>query len=217
VLAMGTNGPDGGRLGYLLLYRHLPGFDAIRTPGRLVLWTTLLLAILAGGAVSAFAARAVELHNERLGTSGQQAGVLLRLATLVPLALVLVEGINQTPHPVAPKSPVAMHTIEDPAIILPSDEIADMAVMFWSTDGFPRLVNGGSGFHPQIQSDVRNAMKNFPDQASVDRLRELHIKSVVVLRNAVAGTGYERAVDAPIDGLNLTRTEVGDVITYKVN
>jgi hypothetical protein len=110
-----------------------------------------------------------------------------------------------------------MHTIQDPAIVLPSDEIPDMAVMLWSTDGFPRVVNGGSGFQPQTQAELRNAMKNFPDQASVDRLRALHIRSVVVLRNEVNGTDYQRAIDAPIDGLNLTRTENGDVITYKVN
>src|SRR5690606_32041565 len=42
LLALGTNGPWGGRFGYLLLL-ELPGFEGIRTPGRLILWTTICL------------------------------------------------------------------------------------------------------------------------------------------------------------------------------
>ena len=51
-LSLGTNGPAHGHLGYLLLL-HLPGFDGIRTPGRLIFWATLLLALLAAGAAAA--------------------------------------------------------------------------------------------------------------------------------------------------------------------
>ncbi len=53
MLTVGTNGPGDGELGYLLLL-NLPGFDGIRTPGRMIVWTTLLLALLAGGAVGAW-------------------------------------------------------------------------------------------------------------------------------------------------------------------
>jgi hypothetical protein len=217
-LAMGTNGPGQGRYGYLLLYRLLPGFEGIRTPGRLVLWTTLLLALLAAGAVSAFVTRAVELRAHRGETDGRaRTGFWLRLATLVPLGLVLLEGAHLTPHPVVPLSPVAMHTIADPAIILPTGELEDMNVMLWTTDGFPKVVNGGSGFQPKQQADLRDLMQRFPDAESVARLRELKIKTVVVMRGRVAGTPYEHSVDAPIDGLGLTRTESGDVVLYKVD
>jgi hypothetical protein len=219
VLAMGTNGPDHGRLGYLFLYRHFPGFEGIRTSGRFVLWTTLFLAILAAGAVGAFTKRGTELEADRQGGSVyvREPTLALRLATLIPLALVLVEGANATPHPVVPRSPVAMDTVQGPAVILPTEELFDMNVMLWSTDGFPKMINGGSGFQPKTQEDLRTLLETFPDQASVDRLRELHIKSVVVIRSRIVGTPYERAADAPIDGLNLTRTENGDIVTYKVN
>jgi hypothetical protein len=219
VLAMGTNGPDHGRIGYLFLYRHFPGFEGIRTSGRFVLWTTLLLAILAAGAVGAFTKRGVELEADRQGGSVyvREPSLALRLATLIPLVLVLVEGANSTPHPVVPRSPVAMHTVQGPAVILPTEELFDMNVMLWSTDGFPKMINGGSGFQPKTQEELRTLLQSFPDQASVDRLRELHIKSVVVIRSRIPGTPYERAADAPIDGLNLTRTEDGDIVTYKVN
>ena len=68
MLAMGTNGPGHGEYGYLALYRYLPGFDGIRTSGRLMVWSTLFLALLAAGAVSAFAQRAVELFADRTQT-----------------------------------------------------------------------------------------------------------------------------------------------------
>ncbi|HEV2087386.1 MAG TPA: hypothetical protein VGR21_03630, partial [Cryptosporangiaceae bacterium] len=54
--AMGTTF-YGGQYTYLLLYRYAPGWDAIRTSGRLVIWTTLLLGLLAAGAVTAIGHR----------------------------------------------------------------------------------------------------------------------------------------------------------------
>jgi hypothetical protein len=169
--------------------------------------------------VSAFAKRGVELEAERQGGSVhvREPSPALRLAALIPLALVLLEGAHTTPHPVVPVPPIAMHTVEGPAVILPTDELGDMNVMLWSTDGFPKMINGGSGFQPKTQEELRTLLATFPDQASVDRLRELHIKSVVVIRSRIIGTPYERAADAPIDGLNLTRTESGDIVTYKFN
>jgi hypothetical protein len=52
VLSLGTTAPGGGRWTYLLLYRNLPGWDALRTPGRLMIWVTLALCLLAAGLVS---------------------------------------------------------------------------------------------------------------------------------------------------------------------
>jgi hypothetical protein len=60
-------------------------------------------------------------------------------------------------------------------------------------------------------------MQRFPDDESVHRLREVGIKTVVVIRRQVVGTPYARAVDAPVDGLGLTRTETGDIVIYKVD
>ena len=53
-LAAGTRFGGDGDPGYATLFLHLPGWDGIRTSGRLVLWTTLLLGILAAGALSTF-------------------------------------------------------------------------------------------------------------------------------------------------------------------
>ena len=37
-------------------------------------------------------------------------GPWLRLATLLPLLLVIVEGVNVTPHPTVPTQPAALRT-----------------------------------------------------------------------------------------------------------
>jgi hypothetical protein len=216
VLAMGTNGPSEGRAGYLLLYDNLPGFDGIRTPGRLVLWTTLFLAVLAAGAVAAFAERAQQLVADRVPG---RPGPLLRLATLLPVALVLAEGIHATPHPPVPTAPTALRTVEAPLMVLPTSLLLDENTMLWTTDRFPRMVNGGSGFQPQRQDELRKLAERFPDRDSVDALRAIGVKTVVVVPARVAGTPYAGAVDpqVPLDELGVTREVRGDAIVYTLD
>jgi len=213
VFAMGTQFFD-GEATYLLLFHHLPGWDALRTSGRLVLWTTLLLGVLAAGAVSAFVNRARELAVDRVPGD---LGPWLRAATLVPLVLVLVEGLNTTPHPIVPEQPAVMRTAEGPLMVLPSDQLTDMNVMLWSTDKFQPMVNGGSGFVPVRQEQIRQATHTFPDMASVNYLRELGVKAVIVLRGRVAGTPWQGAPDAPVEGLDITREEVDDAVVFHLS
>ncbi|WP_432982544.1 hypothetical protein [Dactylosporangium sp. CA-233914] len=219
ILAMGSNGPAQGDFGYMALYRILPGFEGIRTSGRLMVWVTLFLALLAAGAVSAFSDRAVELFSDRTQSDNldNRAGVW-RVVTLIPLVLVLAEGLHKPgPNPEVPPAPVAMSTLQAPLIVLPTSELFDMNVMLWSTDGLPKMVNGGSGFTPDDQEVLRLNMQQFPDEATVTQLREMKIHTVVVLREHAQGTPYAKAIDAPIDGLGITRTEQGNVILYKID
>ncbi len=50
LLALGATGPAWGVYGFL--FDHAPGWNALRTPGRLVVWVTLGLALLAAGGVA---------------------------------------------------------------------------------------------------------------------------------------------------------------------
>jgi hypothetical protein len=204
----------GGRVTYLPLYEYLPGWDGLRTPGRLVLWTTLLLGVLAAGAVSAFVER---VRDSRADRSTSEFGFWLRLATLLPVILVLAEGLNRTPHPVVPPAPEALRVAQSPVLVLPSDPFTDNNVMLWSTDGFPQIVNGNSGFPTQRLVDVRQATQSFPDLASIDYLRELGVKTVIVLRPQSAGTPWQAAADAPVEGLNIGREEVGDAVIFRLS
>jgi hypothetical protein len=211
-LAMGTQF-FGGKIGYLALYQTLPGWDGLRTPGRLVLWTTLLLGILAAGAVGAFVTRATEFSADRVPA---RPGPLLRLATLIPLALVLAEGLNATPHPVVPVQPSAMRTVAGPLLVLPSNERDDMHVMLWSVNRFQPVVNGGSGFLPTRQEEIRKAAQAFPDPVSVDYLRKQGVKAVIVLRREANGTPWQVALGASVDALGIQREETADAVIFRL-
>ena len=211
ILAMGTQFADGAL--YRPLYDTLPGWDGLRTPGRLVVWTTLLLGVLAAGAVSALVARARELARYR---GSPYPGGWLRLAAVLPLALVLVEGLNVTPHVVVPPQPTALATVEGPVLVLPSVQLTDMQVMMWTTDRFVPLVNGGSGFVPRSLAQTRQITVTFPDQASVSHLRSLGVATVIVLPDRVVGTPWEGALYATGAEFGVTREEIDGVIVFRL-
>ncbi|MFK3982559.1 hypothetical protein ACI2K4_19545 [Micromonospora sp. NPDC050397] len=213
ILAMGTEF-FGGRFTYLPLFENLPGWDGLRTPGRLMIWTTLLLGVLAAGAVSAFAKRARDISAaERIPP---RPGPWLRLATLLPLALVLVEGLNSTPTPIVPAQPAALRTVDGPLLVLPSDQGTDQHVMLWSTSRFQDVVNGGSGFTPDSLAEVRELTQSFPDQPSVDYLRGLGVKTVVLLKDRAVGTPWEQVADRPVEQFGIQREDRGDTIVFQL-
>ncbi|MFF3867871.1 hypothetical protein [Micromonospora sp. NPDC001898] len=212
VLAMGTRF-FGGTFTYGLLFEYLPGWNGLRTPGRMMLWTTLLLGLLAAGAVSAFAVRVREWAAERVPP---WPGPWLRLATVLPLLLVVAEGLNSTPHPVVPAQPAAMRSVDGPMLVLPSSQNLDQPVMLWSTSRFQDMVNGGSGFTPVRQAEIRQAAESFPDQASVTYLRDLGVRNVVVLRDRIAGTPWATTIDTPVDALGITREEIEGAVVFRL-
>ncbi|WP_239075382.1 hypothetical protein [Planosporangium flavigriseum] len=204
LLALGANGPL-----YQLLYHYLPGFDGSRTPGRLIVWPTLLLGLLAAGAVTELARRV------RRAALAAYARTLVLAVTVPLLALVLAEGLPKMDHPEVPDGPwAAMAATPTPMIVLPSDEGIDLNVMLWSTDGFPAMVNGGSSITPSGHQVIRDLVKRFPSPDSVNRLRLLGIRGVVVDRKRVAGTPYERLLDAPTAGTGVTRRNVGADVVF---
>jgi hypothetical protein len=217
ILAMGTQFFN-GTYTYDLLYDYLPFWSSSRTPGRLVVWTTLLLAVLAAGAVAALVDRSYELAAEK---PPGRPGLLLRLATLLPLLLVLAEGTNwgRLDHPVVPAQPAAMRTVDGPILVLPSDDLQDENVMIWSTSKFQQMVNGGSGFEPTDQQQTRAVAKAFPDKSSVEYLRHLGIRAVVVLKAQAASSDYSRSAQSDVDisGLGIQREDDGDTIVYTLS
>ncbi|WP_407567061.1 hypothetical protein [Polymorphospora sp. A560] len=328
ILATGSSFLGDGDPGYVTLMNLLPGWDAMRTPGRLVLWTTLLLGLLAAGAVSMAGTASSDVEDDAGGrdrpTGGEaplpavtaapaggkdadaaiaagdgpavavaagdgpattvpaaraghdtvvagvprlrpaappaadvpvieagpgrgipaprRAGTLApavsggpadhpvvptpaarrrrdRMAlalALVPLALVLLEGVNRTPHPPAPPAPLALRDVAEPLLILPPEGIAELHYMLWSTDGFPRIANGLAAHVPQTQAQTRTMTVSFPDAASIDYLRGLGVRTVVVLPGYLPGTGWQDMLDRPIDGLPVTREEVDGAVLFRL-
>ncbi|MDQ7908999.1 hypothetical protein RB614_31195 [Phytohabitans sp. ZYX-F-186] len=251
LLSLGSTLGRDGDPGYLTLSKVLPGWDALRTPGRLMVWISLLLAILAAGAVSAIVAAVLrpasrpeasekpaasdesdearqsdkaDGGDEAEEESGKPAGGLrsvrqlaVRAALLLPLALVLVEGINRTPHPEVPPYPSAMRGAPEPILVLPSEGVLEMPVMLWSTNGFPRIPNGIVTWVPTTQEQIRSVSTAFPDASSVAYLRQMGFRSVLVVRSWVPGTPWEAVPDRPVDGLGIVREEIDGNILYRLN
>jgi hypothetical protein len=202
-----------GWLGYRWLYEFAPGWDGLRTPGRLNTFTSLALALLA----AAGAQVAVTAAARRRAWAGAAMGLVLA-------AVIAVEGLGPPPILRVPDPPRGLASAPEPLLNLPlpgaenAFEFSDFSTFFymlWSADGFPRIVNGTSGFTPTFTSRLPGRVEGFPDRASVRYLRGLGVRAVVVHPRAVAGTPWkERSEQAGELGLRVRRS--GDVVIYEL-
>lgn len=206
ILTLG-NGFLGGRWTYLPLFGHLPGSFGVRIPGRLMLWVTLILVVLAAGAVAEVVRRAEHWAEQRMPPFP---GPWVRLATFVPIFLILAETWNMTPHPVVPAQPAAMRTLAGPMLVLPTSALSDQIVMLWSTSRFPEIVNGSGGFGSTQQAELRQHVAGFPDAASIQYLREAGVAQVLLVRSQVMGTPWEQAGDVPVDAFGIRREDLDE-------
>ncbi|MEV7621619.1 hypothetical protein [Actinoplanes sp. NPDC089786] len=214
ILTMGTSFL-GGKWTYLPLFGHYPASFGTRIPGRLMLWVTLLLAILAAGAAAEIVRRAEQWASHRIPPFP---GPWLRLATFVPLLLVLAETINATPHPVQPDQPSTMRGDSSATLVLPTAAQGDQIAMLWSTTRFQPLANGSGGFAAAGQAELRQSVASFPDQASIDYLRRAGVQTVILVRSRVAGTAWEEAGDVPVDTFGIRREDVDeDTVVFRLN
>jgi len=200
-----------------LLYRYLPGWDALRTPGRLVLWVTLGLALLAAGFVGRLGElllrRAADREVRPLGVPRAAVGVL---ALAVPTLLVGADDWGGPLHWPVAQAPLVVSTVPAPVMFLPTDLVGDYHLMLWSTDGWPTLANGSSGFDPPWQAKLREAVKPFPDAGSVAALRARGVRTVVVARSRAVGSAWKGAADKPVTGLGIQRLDHGDAVVYRL-
>lgn len=215
VLSLGLpNYPDAGRgyTPYRLLYDLAPGWDSIRTPSRLNTLTSLGLALLAG-AGTCLVIRAVSRSSIPRRVHAQPRVATIAVATVLA-GLVLVEGFGRIPHWPAPSVPAAQARAPDPQLHLPIDWAPDLVYGYWSTDGFPRIMNGVGSFAPTGLSQARRKTLTFPDGGSVDYLRRLGVRTVVLHPGLTYGTAWAGAAGKPVAGLPLVREVIEDTVLY---
>jgi hypothetical protein len=200
LFALGTSVAHGS-FTYLLLFEHAPGWQGVRTPGRIVTIVTLGLCLLAATAIDRLLAL---LRHPRLGA--------VFGAALV--ALALAEGLNTVGNPAPGPEPSAWHDARGPLLALPSDYFDDYLAMLWSTDGLPQIVNGTAGFMPTESSRLRDAAAGFPDAPSVATLRSVGVRTVLLDTLRAPGTPWQDAAAKPLDGLGIERRIVGTTIVF---
>jgi hypothetical protein len=163
---------------YAQLYDLIPGFDALRVPGRFGILVTTGLAVLAGFGAAAVLRRLPQPRWRALALGG-----LVTLAVLeawaVPLPLMSV------PPDVGPADRwLAARAGPDAVAILPL--FAPHAVhfeslrLFASTAHWHPLVNGYGGVSPPGYTADIETLNTFPAHAAVARLRAMHVRYVVV-------------------------------------
>jgi hypothetical protein len=212
-LALGTHLVGGGEAGFVFLWRYLPGWEANRAPGRLVMFVTLGLAILAAGAVTRL--------TEQLAPDGprSRAGALRLAAVAVLPLLVIAEGFSRVPQTTVLPVPAAMKNAPGPLVVLPSVWAFDPTVMAWSAmTRFPPVANGSSGITPDSLKYMRQELYRFPDATSVAYLRKYHFRSVVVLKDQTGFPPYHHVNPylVPAPALGLKRVDMGDSVLYAV-
>jgi hypothetical protein len=166
-LSLGLNGAL-----YRWLYDHIYAFRGFRAPAR--------FAILACCAMSVLAGFGFQFLRQLL--SGRVAQKFLLVTVLIVLGvesgsspLILVAQSTKVP-------PIYryLQTVERSVIIeFPVDDY-DPTFMFWSTYHWHSLVNGYSGYTPPDDVDTMTLMETFPDDESIERLKALGVRYVLV-------------------------------------
>jgi hypothetical protein len=143
------------------------------------------------------------------------------IAAIVVL-VVLVEGrglpfdpFDTQAQPKVPAVPPSVASVPAPQLHLPAERATDnRRYVLWSTDGFPKIVNGRSSLNPAFTARLIRQEQGFPNRASVRRLERLGVRSVVLHTNRVEHTPWQNAAEKPVAGLHLTRQRKGDLEVY---
>lgn len=199
-------GFHGGQLGYRILYDHFPGWQGLRTPGRLIAFAMVALSLLAAAGA-----------DRAMRTVRTYAYVPALVTAAVLLALVLLEGFGTIGRIPAPKTPT-LASGRAPELVLPADvDVVNATAMFWSIEGFPPLVNGWSGFHPRQFVQLVSLIHGFPDAGSVRALRAYGVRTVLVDGRLTERTPWANATAKSIQGLHITRRSAGAVVIYDLH
>ena len=216
ILAMGFRSTAWFLWPYRWIYELLPGWNAIRVPGRLDTFTALGLALLAGAGLER-----VMAWRPLRGAAAWRGGAAI---AAVAVFIVLVEGrglpfdpFDNQAQPKVPAVPPSVVGVPAPQLHLPAKRATDnRRYVLWSTDGYPKIVNGRSSLNPQYTERVIRKEEGFPDRRGVDLLQRLGVKSVVLHTNRTKGTPWQDAASKPLGTLPLTRRRDGYLLIYEL-
>ena len=179
--ALGMNG-----LMFPLLHRLAPPLTSLRAPARFGALVLLSLAVLAGyGAAKIMSARP------------RAASAIIAIATVFCLvefwSAPIATRANQEPpteaHRWLSNQPPGTVVLEMPVPRLNALWHYETTYAIRSTHHWQRLVNGYSAFAPQDYFRTLESLRDFPDERSMQRLRELNVR--FILLNRVYYTGEE--------------------------
>ena len=162
---------------YSFLYEHVPIFAGLRAPARFGIFVVMSLAVLAGYGYTA-------LHDAVPAAARRLLPWVLTAILLVEyrvLPLQLVPYDNSAPKVYSliatlPRGVIAEFPMPRPES-LPGP---DAYYTYMSTFHWRPIVNGYSGFYPPAYFARLHEVRNFPDDRSLDVLREDGVNYVIV-------------------------------------
>jgi hypothetical protein len=215
VLQLGFREEGGLLWPYRVLYDVLPGWDAIRTPGRLATFSSLALALLAAAGAEA-AIRAAGRWRWPDWSAIAIAGVL-GLAIVTEGRSLPFDPFDNQAMPEVPPGLPSTSDLPEPQLHLPALTAKEnRAYQLESTQGFPEIVNGRASTNPAIVLNLVRDMANFPDAATVRELQDYGVRTVILHPGLTEGTPQAGAARKPIAGLPLTMTRRPGLVIYEV-
>jgi hypothetical protein len=209
VLSLGFREGGGLLWPYRVLYDLLPGWDAIRTPGRMTTFTSLALALLAAAGADA-AIRAAGRWRWPGWSAIAIAGVL-SLAIVTEGRSLPFDPFDNQAQPEVPPALASTADIPQPQLHLPALTAKEnRAYQLESTQGFPEMVNGRASTNPAVVLDLVKHMATFPDAATVRELQAYGVRTVIIHLGLTDGTPQAGAARKPITGLPLRRYRLAD-------
>jgi hypothetical protein len=198
--------PDRGLTIFRLLHDFAPGWNGVRTPGRINNLTSLGLALLAAAGLTLIVRGVRRL-------SGANPSALVSAALV---AAILAEGFGPIPHAHVPPRPTDELAGPAPQLHLPTIVGLDGIYAYWSIGSFPTMANAASSFDPRVISTIRRVSKRFPDAGSVRLYRRLGIRTIILHRQLARGTPWQHVPVRSTAGLDLTRRIAGNLIVYQL-
>lgn len=179
-LSLGTNG-----IVYPFLLEHVGALNGLRSTSRFG-----VISLCAVGMLSAFGLHAIQ-QRFAAGSVGRGA-----IPVAAALGLMTFDYRNDSMYwvnvaPDAPESRNVYATLRTlgPGVVLelPQPELHalpgyDPWYEYWSRQHWYPLVNGYSGYYPHEYVETLVRMRNFPDDASLEHLRNLNVRYIIVHR-----------------------------------
>jgi hypothetical protein len=215
VLSLGFREEGGLLWPYRVLYDLMPGWNAIRTPGRLATFSSLALALLAAGGAEA----AIRWAAGRRLPSWSPAALagLLALGIVTEGRSLPFDPFDDQAEPKVPELGISTAGLPTPQLHLPALTAKEnRAHQLASTDGFPDIVNGRASTNPHTVLELIHQMDSFPDAASVSRLQQYGVRTVVLHVGLTEGTPQAGAARVPVEGLPLMRYRLPGLVVYEV-
>ncbi len=166
---------------YLLLYHFVPGFAAMRVPGRFA-----VLVVFAASPLAALGAiRCCDAVARRLGSLARFAPSL----TSAGLVVLFFVELGWKSFPLVPVSsgkqiPEVYRWLAaerpGPIVEVPFGLWDDHRYVYFSTVHWLPLVNGASGFFPPTYAEIKEALAELPAREAVEYAGALGIKAIVV-------------------------------------